>query len=116
MALLGITPEEMFVQAIRGCNQHKHKEGCPDANGGGDSSADREKDLNLAADLRGLLGEMTGGRHLSELSREKRGEVEHVMKQLKEVESRIKGNGAEKVKESGAEKKQTKTSNFRRKS
>lgn len=36
MALLGITPEEMFVQAIRGCNQHGHKQGCPDANGGGE--------------------------------------------------------------------------------
>lgn len=33
-ALLGMSAEEVFVQAIRGCNQHKHKQGCPDAEGG----------------------------------------------------------------------------------
>lgn len=33
MAMLGVTPEELFVQAIRGCNQHGHKQGCPDADG-----------------------------------------------------------------------------------
>ena len=43
MALLGITPEELFVQAIRGCNQHKHKPGCPDANGGGGGEEKKKK-------------------------------------------------------------------------
>ena len=44
-ALLGCSAEEMFVTALRGCNQHKHKPGCPDANGGGGSSADFERIL-----------------------------------------------------------------------
>ena len=34
-AMLGCSAEEMFVTALRGCNQHKHKPGCPDAEGGG---------------------------------------------------------------------------------
>lgn len=42
MAMLGITPEELFVEALRGCNQHKHKPGCPDANGGGPSSGEAQ--------------------------------------------------------------------------
>lgn len=33
-ALLGMSAEEIFVTALRGCNQHKHKPGCPDAEGG----------------------------------------------------------------------------------
>lgn len=33
-ALLGMIAEEVFIQAIRGCNQHNHKPGCPDADGG----------------------------------------------------------------------------------
>ena len=32
-AMLGCSAEEMFVTALRGCNQHKHKPGCPDASG-----------------------------------------------------------------------------------
>lgn len=32
-AMLGCSAEEMFVTALRGCNQHKHKPGCPDADG-----------------------------------------------------------------------------------
>ena len=85
-ALLGMSAEEVFVQALKGCNQHAHKPGCPDANGSGMSDED------LAAELRGVLGEMTGGRPVSSFSREKRGEIEHVMNQIKEVESRIKKN------------------------
>lgn len=27
-ALLGMIAEEVFIQAIRGCNQHAHKPGC----------------------------------------------------------------------------------------
>ena len=34
MALLGKSSEEVFIEALRGCNQHKHKPGCPDADGG----------------------------------------------------------------------------------
>lgn len=29
---------ELFIQAIRGCNQYGHAKGCPDANGGGGAS------------------------------------------------------------------------------
>lgn len=29
VALLGKAPEEVFIEALRGCNQHKHKPGCP---------------------------------------------------------------------------------------
>lgn len=32
-ALLGCSAEELFITALRGCNQHKHKPGCPDADG-----------------------------------------------------------------------------------
>lgn len=39
-ALLGMIAEEVFIQAIRGCNQHAHKPGCPDADG------DRDPDIN----------------------------------------------------------------------
>lgn len=39
VALLGKAPEEVFIEALRGCNQHKHKPGCPDA--GGSSTPDR---------------------------------------------------------------------------
>ena len=28
-AILGCSAEEMFVTALRGCNQHSHKPGCP---------------------------------------------------------------------------------------
>ena len=35
MALLGKSSEEVFIEALRGCNQHKHKPGCPDADGVG---------------------------------------------------------------------------------
>jgi len=34
VALLGKAPEEVFIEALRGCNQHKHKPGCPEAEGG----------------------------------------------------------------------------------
>ena len=37
-ALLGCSAEELFITALRGCNQHKHKPGCPDA--------DRDPDVN----------------------------------------------------------------------
>ncbi len=37
MALLGKSSEELFITALRGCNQHKHKPGCPDADGEGDN-------------------------------------------------------------------------------
>ena len=37
-ALLGCSAEELFITALRGCNQHKHKPGCPDADGGGHES------------------------------------------------------------------------------
>ena len=41
-ALLGCSAEELFITALRGCNQHKHKPGCPDADGGGDSKKEKE--------------------------------------------------------------------------
>lgn len=41
-AMLGCSAEEMFVTALRGCNQHKHKPGCPDAEGGGSATASSE--------------------------------------------------------------------------
>ena len=34
-AMLGCSSEELFVEALRGCNQHGHKQGCPEAEGGG---------------------------------------------------------------------------------
>lgn len=34
-ALLGCSAEELFITALRGCNQHGHKPGCPEAEGGG---------------------------------------------------------------------------------
>ena len=34
MALLGKSSQEVFIEALRGCNQYKHKPGCPDAEGG----------------------------------------------------------------------------------
>lgn len=39
VALLGKAPEEVFIEALRGCNQHAHKPGCPEA--GGSSTPDR---------------------------------------------------------------------------
>jgi predicted metal-binding protein len=36
-AILGCSPDELFCEAVkaaRGCNQHGHKPGCPDAVGG----------------------------------------------------------------------------------
>lgn len=86
-AMLGCSAEEMFVTALKGCNQHAHKPGCPEAEGG---AYNVEKDKDLAAELRGVLGEMTGGRPHYSFSREKRGEIENVMNQLREVENRIK--------------------------
>lgn len=41
-ALLGCSSEELFITALRGCNQHKHKPGCPDANGGGGQQAENQ--------------------------------------------------------------------------
>ena len=40
-ALLGVSAEEIFITALRGCNQHKHKPGCPDADGVGDKEANK---------------------------------------------------------------------------
>ena len=34
-AMLDCSSEELFVQALKGCNQYGHKPGCPDADGGG---------------------------------------------------------------------------------
>lgn len=43
MALLGKSSEEVFIEALRGCNQHQHKPGCPEAEGdGGDKSSDEK--------------------------------------------------------------------------
>jgi len=47
-ALLGCTPEEMFITALRGCNQHKHKPGCPEAEGGGWANKSTEDKLKAA--------------------------------------------------------------------
>jgi hypothetical protein len=66
-ALLGCTPEELFCEAVkaaRGCNQHAHKPGCPDANGASadfislekqyseKAEAEKEKEKKLMSDLR----------------------------------------------------------------
>ena len=42
MALLGKSSEEVFIEALRGCNQHRHKPGCPDADGSGEGGANKE--------------------------------------------------------------------------
>jgi hypothetical protein len=56
-ALLGCTPEELFCEAVkaaRGCNQHAHKPGCPDAAGGNsDNTQKRGKGLNEPLSLKG---------------------------------------------------------------
>lgn len=53
-ALLGCSAEEMFITALRGCNQHKHKPGCPDYDGRAESDAKRlselEKELQKASE------------------------------------------------------------------
>ena len=50
-ALLGMSAEEVFIQAIRGCNQHKHKPGCPEADGGGDKRWDDKNKKQFAASV-----------------------------------------------------------------
>lgn len=42
MALLGKSSEEVFIEALRGCNQHGHKPGCPEADGGGSAGTSKE--------------------------------------------------------------------------
>lgn len=44
-ALLGMIAEEVFIQAIRGCNQHAHKPGCPDYDGRSAADAQRLAEL-----------------------------------------------------------------------
>lgn len=54
-AILGCSAEELFCEAVkaaRGCNQHAHKPGCPDAEGGADTNAKRGK-VNQPLSLKG---------------------------------------------------------------
>lgn len=44
-ALLGMSAEEVFVQAIRGCNQYSHVKGCPDYDGRSEADAKRLSEL-----------------------------------------------------------------------
>lgn len=46
-AMLGCSAEEMFVTALRGCNQHKHKPGCPDAEGEHKAAANEGTGKNI---------------------------------------------------------------------
>ena len=50
-ALLGCSAEEMFITALRGCNQHKHMPGGPDAEGGSDKSWDDKQKKQFAASV-----------------------------------------------------------------
>ena len=71
-AMLGCSAEEMFVTALRGCNQHKHKPGCPDADGGGDKSW---ADKSTAEKLKSALATQKKAREKAEsnYSEENRG-------------------------------------------
>ena len=47
-AILGVSAEELFCEAVKaakGCNQHKHKPGCPDAEGGEETASEIDKKL-----------------------------------------------------------------------
>ena len=56
-AILGCTTEELFCEAVkaaRGCNQHAHKPGCPDAEGNTATSKKKEKgNINQPLSLKG---------------------------------------------------------------
>ena len=71
-AMLGCSAEEMFVTALRGCNQHKHKPGCPEADGGGDKSW---ADKSTAEKLKSALATQKKAREKAEsnYSEENRG-------------------------------------------
>ena len=44
-ALLGLSAEELFIQAVRGCNQHAHVKGCEDYDGRSESDSKRLDEL-----------------------------------------------------------------------
>lgn len=59
-ALLGMIAEEVFIQAIRGCNQHSHKPGCPDAEGGRENITSEQKVKKLAGKYAKVVNKKTG--------------------------------------------------------